>query len=124
MVESCRSDQLSTPRATIAVQAKNAARNAYHPRLPGIESEEISGGYAVSVSSAPLDVHTSGLTGAQWAVAQAVARGHSDREIADSLHISPATVHEHVAALHRVLSTGTRARLVAELAGLGREPPL
>jgi hypothetical protein len=33
-------------------------------------------------------------------------------------------VHEHVAALHRLLGTGTRARLVAELAALGREPQL
>jgi Bacterial regulatory proteins, luxR family len=49
--------------------------------------------------------------------AQAVAHGLSDREIADSLEISTATVHEHVAALHQVLGTSTRPRLVAELAG-------
>ena len=50
-------------------------------------------------------------------MAQAVARGLSDREIADSLHVSVTTVHEHVAALHELLGTTTRPRLVAELAG-------
>jgi DNA-binding CsgD family transcriptional regulator len=59
----------------------------------------------------------SALTGAQWAVAEAVGRGLSDREIADALQISPATVHGHVAALHELLGMNTRPRLVAELAG-------
>jgi DNA-binding NarL/FixJ family response regulator len=63
------------------------------------------------------------LTGAQWAVARAVARGDSDREIAAAMQLAPATVHEHVAALHRLLGTSTRPRLVATLANtLGDEP--
>ena len=73
-------------------------------------------GYAISVASAPLVPGDSRLTGAQWAVARAVARGDSDREIAAALHLAPATVHEHVAALHRLLETSTRPRLVAALA--------
>jgi DNA-binding CsgD family transcriptional regulator len=73
-------------------------------------------GYAVSVSAAPLAPGEPGLTGAQWAVARAVARGESDREIAAALQLAPATVHEHVAALHRLLGTNTRPRLVAALA--------
>jgi DNA-binding CsgD family transcriptional regulator len=77
---------------------------------------ELTSGYAVSISSAPLALHVPGLTGGQWAVAQAVARGLSDREIADAMHLAPATVHERVAALHRLLGTNTRPRLVAELA--------
>ena len=56
------------------------------------------------------------MTGAQWAVARAVARDDSDREIAAALQLAPATVHEHVAALHRLLATSTRPRLVAKLA--------
>jgi len=84
-------------------------------RLDPERSEEIAGGYSVRVSRASLDA--SALTGAQWAVAEAVARGLSDREMADALQISPATVHEHVAALHELLGTSTRPRLVAELAG-------
>jgi len=78
--------------------------------------EDVTAGYSVLVSRAPLGAHSPALTGAQWSVAQAVARGLSDREIAESLTLSPATVHEHVAALHGLLGTSTRPRLVAELA--------
>ena len=86
-------------------------------RLDPAAGEELTAGYSVLVSRAPLSADSSALTGAQWAVAQAVAQGLSDREIADSLHVSVATVHEHVAALHDLLGTTTRPRLVAELAG-------
>jgi DNA-binding CsgD family transcriptional regulator len=75
-----------------------------------------AGGYAVSIVAAPLTVGAAGLTGAQWAVARAVAGGDSDQEIAAALHVSVATVHEHVSALHRLLGTATRPRLVAALA--------
>jgi DNA-binding NarL/FixJ family response regulator len=37
--------------------------------------------------------------------------------VAAELQLSIATVHEHVSALHRLLGTRTRARLVATLAG-------
>jgi DNA-binding CsgD family transcriptional regulator len=93
----------------VAVTAERAVR------LDPERGEEITGGYSVLVSGGSLP--SAALTGAQWAVAEAVARGLSDREIADSLQISPATVHEHVAALHELLGTSTRPRLVAELAG-------
>ena len=76
----------------------------------------VAGGYAVSIVAAPLTVGAAGLTGALWAVARAVAGGDSDQEIAAALHVSVATVHEHVSALHRLLGTGTRPRLVAALA--------
>jgi DNA-binding CsgD family transcriptional regulator len=72
-------------------------------------------GWAVSIGAAPPG--PAGLTGAQWAVAQRIAAGDSDREIAAALHVSTATVHEHVAALHGLLGTTTRPRLVAVLAG-------
>jgi DNA-binding CsgD family transcriptional regulator len=74
-------------------------------------------GWAVSIGAAPPGPGAAGLTGAQWAVARAVAAGDSDREIGAALHLSVATVHEHVAALHALLGTGTRPRLVAVLAG-------
>jgi DNA-binding NarL/FixJ family response regulator len=54
-------------------------------------------------------------------VARSVTRGDSDAEIAASLGVSPATVHEHVAARHRLLGTNTRARLVAALCASLRE---
>jgi DNA-binding NarL/FixJ family response regulator len=61
------------------------------------------------------------MTGAQWAVGQAVARGDSDSDIAAGLQLSVATVHEHVSALHGLLGTSTRSRLVALLAAGLRE---
>jgi DNA-binding CsgD family transcriptional regulator len=72
-------------------------------------------GFAVSIAAAPA--MRPGLTGAQWTVARLVARGDSDQEVAAQLQLSVATVHEHVAALHRLLGTSTRPRLVATLAG-------
>ena len=74
-------------------------------------------GWAVSIGAAPPGPGSAGLTGAQWAVARAVAAGDSDREIAVALQLYTATVHEHVAALHALLGTSTRPRLVAVLAG-------
>ena len=80
-------------------------------------------GFAVTIESVPA---TGGglLTGAQHNVARHVAAGDSDREIATALQVSVTTVHEHVAALHRLLDTRTRPRLVAALAGTAfRRPP-
>jgi DNA-binding CsgD family transcriptional regulator len=73
-------------------------------------------GYAVTLGAAPPSAGQAGMTGAQWTVARAVARGDSDQEIAAALRLSVATVHEHVSALHRLLGTSTRPRLVAALA--------
>jgi DNA-binding CsgD family transcriptional regulator len=85
------------------------------PALRIGDSGAVRGGCAVSIQAAPAAAGLSGLTGAQWAVARRVARGDSDREIAAALHLSVATVHEHVSALHRLLGTSTRPRLVAAL---------
>jgi DNA-binding CsgD family transcriptional regulator len=74
-------------------------------------------GWAVSIGATPPGPGSAGMTGAQWTVARRIARGDSDQEIAAALHLSPATVHEHVTALHVLLGTGTRPRLVAVLAG-------
>jgi DNA-binding CsgD family transcriptional regulator len=82
-------------------------------------SGAVGRGYAVTLGAASPSAGQAGMTGAQWAVARAVARGDSDQEIAAALHLSVATVHEHVSALHRLLGTSTRPRLVAALgAGL------
>jgi DNA-binding CsgD family transcriptional regulator len=80
------------------------------------DSGAVGRGFAVSIEAAPAAADHPGLTGAQWAVARLVARGDSDQEAAAALHLSIATVHEHVAALHRLLGTSTRPRLVATLA--------
>jgi DNA-binding CsgD family transcriptional regulator len=91
-------------------------------RLDAASGGAVTGGYSVLVARGSVAAEASALTGAQWAVAQAVARGLSDREIAESLGVSAATVHEHVAALHQLLGTTTRPRLVAELAGTFARP--
>jgi pimeloyl-ACP methyl ester carboxylesterase/DNA-binding CsgD family transcriptional regulator len=48
-----------------------------------------------------------------------VARGLSDREIADQLVLSPHTVHRHVANIRRKLGRSSRTAAVAEAARLG-----
>jgi pimeloyl-ACP methyl ester carboxylesterase/DNA-binding CsgD family transcriptional regulator len=48
-----------------------------------------------------------------------VARGLSDREIADHLVLSPHTVHRHVANIRRKLGRNSRTAAVAEAARLG-----
>jgi DNA-binding CsgD family transcriptional regulator len=80
------------------------------------DSGAVGRGYAVCIAAAPAAAGHPGLTGAQWAVALLVARGDSDQEIAGTLHLSVATVHEHVSALHRLMGTSTRPRLVSTLA--------
>lgn len=85
------------------------------------DSGAVGHGYSVSIVTAPLRLGAPGLTGAQWAVARAVARGDSDSDVAAALHLAVATVHEHVSALHRLLGTSTRPRLVARLAAGLRE---
>jgi pimeloyl-ACP methyl ester carboxylesterase/DNA-binding CsgD family transcriptional regulator len=48
-----------------------------------------------------------------------VARGLSDREIAEQLVVSPHTVHRHVANIRNKLGRGSRTAAVAEAARLG-----
>jgi len=48
-----------------------------------------------------------------------VARGLSNREIAEQLVVSPHTVHRHVANIRHKLGQGSRAAAVAEAARLG-----
>jgi ATP/maltotriose-dependent transcriptional regulator MalT len=48
-----------------------------------------------------------------------VARGLSDREIAEQLVVSPHTVHRHVANIRHKLGRGSRTAAVAEAARLG-----
>jgi pimeloyl-ACP methyl ester carboxylesterase len=48
-----------------------------------------------------------------------VARGLSDKEIAEQLVLSPHTVHRHVANIRRKLGRSTRTAAVAEAARLG-----
>lgn len=57
------------------------------------------------------------LTPRQRQVAEQVARGATDREIARSLLISPRTVHKHLEQIYRKLELTNRTGLVALLSG-------
>ena len=59
------------------------------------------------------------LSGREREIIACVARGLSDREIADQLVLSPHTVHRHVANIRRKLGSGSRTAAVAEAARRG-----
>jgi pimeloyl-ACP methyl ester carboxylesterase/DNA-binding CsgD family transcriptional regulator len=59
------------------------------------------------------------LSGREREVLALVARGLSDREIAEQLVVSPHTVHRHVANIRNKLGRGSRTAAVAEAARLG-----
>jgi pimeloyl-ACP methyl ester carboxylesterase/DNA-binding CsgD family transcriptional regulator len=59
------------------------------------------------------------LSGREREVLTLVARGLSDREIAEQLVVSPHTVHRHVANIRNKLGRGSRTAAVAEAARLG-----
>jgi DNA-binding CsgD family transcriptional regulator len=60
-------------------------------------------------------VGVDGLTAAERKVAQAAARGLSNREIAAELHIAPGTVKNELASVYRKLSLNSRSQLHAAL---------
>jgi pimeloyl-ACP methyl ester carboxylesterase/DNA-binding CsgD family transcriptional regulator len=59
------------------------------------------------------------LSGREREVLALVARGLSDREIAEQLVVSPHTVHRHVANIRNKLGRASRTAAVAEAARLG-----
>jgi DNA-binding NarL/FixJ family response regulator len=60
------------------------------------------------------------LTPREVEVLRLLAHGHTDREIADALYLSPRTVHHHVATVLAKLGVGSRTAAVAaaQTAGL------
>ena len=63
----------------------------------------------------PEVARTASLTPQEHRVAEAVARGASNREIAAMLFLSPKTVESHLTHIHRKLGVSSRAQLVALL---------
>jgi pimeloyl-ACP methyl ester carboxylesterase/DNA-binding CsgD family transcriptional regulator len=59
------------------------------------------------------------LSGREREILASVARGLSDREIAEQLVLSPHTVHRHVANIRRKLGSSSRTAAVAAAARLG-----
>ncbi|MDX1875381.1 alpha/beta fold hydrolase [Mycolicibacterium sp. 120266] len=68
-------------------------------------------------SDPPQD--SSQLSAREREVLACVARGLADPEIAEHLHLSPHTVHRHVANIRRKLGSSSRTAAVAEAARLG-----
>ena len=67
----------------------------------------------------PVESAAALLSGREREVLTLVARGLSDREIAQQLVLSEHTIHRHVANIRHKLGRGSRAAAVAEAARLG-----
>jgi DNA-binding CsgD family transcriptional regulator len=59
------------------------------------------------------------LTRAELRVAELVAQGHTSRQIAEQLFVSPRTVDAHLTHIFRKLDIGSRAKLAALMAEIG-----
>lgn len=55
-----------------------------------------------------------GITRREYAVLQQIAEGHSNKEIAERLHVSPNTVKTHVARLYEKLEVSQRVQAVSK----------
>jgi DNA-binding CsgD family transcriptional regulator len=65
--------------------------------------------------AAPVDVR--GITAVEARVAELVAAGRSNREVAGELFMSPKTVEAHLSRIYRKLGVRSRAELAHKLAG-------
>ena len=59
------------------------------------------------------------LTPREQEVLDLMARGSTNREIAEALHLSPHTIHEHTSSLYRKLGARNRADAVQRAHRLG-----
>jgi DNA-binding CsgD family transcriptional regulator len=66
------------------------------------------------------DAATGQLTAQEQRVAATVARGASNRDIAAELFLAPKTVEFHLRQIYRKIGVGSRAQLIAMLAGTAR----
>jgi len=54
------------------------------------------------------------LTNAQRRVYALLLRGHSEKEVANALHLSTNTVHSHVQAIYAAFGVNSRAKLISK----------
>lgn len=70
----------------------------------------------------PLAQQTLGISDREMDVLNEIARGHSTKEIAARLNVSPATVKTHIARLFEKLEAKRRTDAIAKARALGLVP--
>lgn len=78
---------------------------------------------AAASGPSPATAATSLLSGRELEVARLVVDGHTYRQIAERLYISPKTVEHHVARMRQRLDLHSRGELLAHLRGLLGQSP-
>jgi len=76
-------------------------------------------GQGMTVFQAQVDGSATPLTPREREVLDLIASGATNREIADSLHLSPHTIKEHTSSLYRKLKAKNRAEAVQRAQRLG-----
>src|SRR5581483_959185 len=71
--------------------------------------------------SRPGSVDPSELSLAEWGVAELVAAGKSNREVAGELVISVRTVESHLRSIYAKVGVSSRTQLAVRLAGAGKQ---
>ena len=85
-------------------------------RLPGDEAmTAVIVAVARAAELAPIIVQTYGLSERERDVTELVVRGHSTREVAQRLHLSPHTVQDHLKSIFTKTGVRTRRELVARI---------
>ena len=115
---------LAATRTHLDEPAFSAAWDAGYALPPeqAIGEALVAAGSAVASSPAAALADGAGLTPRELEVLRLLVAGHSDREIAGVLFISPRTVNAHVAHLFAKLGVHSRAEAVAEAVRRGLVP--
>ena len=108
-------------RVMLSDAAEGFARLGAETWRQQADREMLSAGGTPTTTSASAarsgreETATATLTPQECRVAEAVAQGASNREIAATLFLSPKTVESHLTHIHRKLAVSSRAQLVALL---------
>ena len=108
----------SGPAATISGPAAGSApRSPVRPAAPAQATPAVEPGVSREVTARPT------LTPREREITALIARGYSNKGIADELVISPATAARHVANILSKLGFTSRAQIAAWAAGNGSIQP-
>lgn len=111
----------------ILTQATNLAReHSIDPRYVRTDAREDMFGQAAQSATEAVDECLTVLSEAERRVATLAAMGHTNREIAHKLRVTPSTVEQHLTRVYRKLNVSHRADLSGRLMNLfpgGKPPP-